>query len=290
MAFERGRFGIEYNADRRGDDSPNLFLRALGVAMVAALVSLAFTIVARVRANRAEEPAAAPPAESAPGAVREPPPPEPPPPGRTAPPPRPSGEGDAMRRAPKLRNLLLRLEEAERRHDVAMAVSTIEMIRSMPGDPAADLSDSLARRLGDLNMRWLFGGGVSPWTADVSVKRGENASRIAHEHGSTLASLQKLNGGGLDRLSVGQKMKVMDHPRFNLVVRRRPRIADLQLNGKFFKRYYLTAPVTGEVGAYETPERLRRLLADKGVSLKPGDRAELEMLVPKGASVTIAEF
>ena len=73
-------------------------------------------------------------------------------------------------------------------------------------------------------------------------------------------------------------------------VRRRTRIADLSLNGKFFKRYYLAAPVAGGEGAYETPDRLRSFLSEKGIALSAPERAELEMLLPAGTSVLISEF
>lgn len=314
MSFARGKFGLEYNTVRRDDDSSGLLPKALVVAFLVALVSLVATVVSRRRAAMAEaealpDPASAPVAET----VSEPPPaiasdatnavpdeasapmqappvvepkpvdPELPPPEKIEP------AGDAKRPA-KVRNLLMRLEEAEKRRDVAMAVSTIEQLRALPGDPAADLDDALARRLGVLNMRWLFGSGKSPWVAEVVIRRGDNASRIAHEHGSTLASLKKLNGGDADKLIAGKTLRVMDHPRFSLVVHRRTRTADLSLNGKFFKRYDLSGEVTGAVGAYEVPERPRQLLKDKGITLKPADRAELETLLPRGASILIAEL
>ena len=101
---------------------------------------------------------------------------------------------------------------------------------------------------------------------------------------------KKLNGGDVDRLIAGKKLRVLDHPRFSLVVHRRTRTADLSLNGKFFKRYYLTGDVKGNVGAYEVPERTRQIWQEKGIPLKPGDRTELEMLLARGVSVIIAEL
>ena len=76
----------------------------------------------------------------------------------------------------------------------------------------------------------------------------------------------------------------------NLVVHRRSRTADLQLNGKFFKRYDLTAPVKGRDGAYEIPSPARQLWAQIGAVFSVKDRNEIEMLMPKGASVLISEF
>ena len=194
------------------------------------------------------------------------------------------------RRPTKVRNLLMRLEEAEKSHDIEMAVTTIESIRSQPGSPAADIDDALARRLGTLNLRRLFEVRSAQWVKAVTVGRGDSASRIAAENGSTLASLARLNGGNVDRIRIGAKLYVMDHPRFNLVLRRRTRIADLSLNGKFFKRYDLPGEVRAKEGAYEVPER-RKLLWDRlGTAFRKEDCAELEMLLPTGAPVLVSEL
>ncbi|MBQ0032891.1 MAG: LysM peptidoglycan-binding domain-containing protein, partial [bacterium] len=194
------------------------------------------------------------------------------------------------RRPTKLRNLLMRLEEAERRGDVEMAVGTIESIRSLPGSPAADLDDALARRLGTLNLRRLFDLRCAQWVKSAEVRRGDSASRIAAENGSTLASLARLNGGDVDRICVGARLYVMDHPRFNLVLHRRTRIADLSLNGKFFKRYDLQDEVKARDGAYEIPERRKGFWEVFGPAFRKSDRFELDMLLPSGASLLVSEL
>jgi len=206
------------------------------------------------------------------------------------PPARRFGDSDMAKRPVKLRNLLMRLEEAEKRRDAEMAVSTIEQIRALPGSPAADLDDSLARRLGTLNVRRLFDLRNAQWVKQVTVKRGDVASRIAYENGSTLASLARLNGGNVDKVVIGRKLYVMDHPRFNLVIHRRTRTADLSLNGKFFKRYDIPGDVSGKEGTYEFPANPKTFWRSLGVEFKMDDRAELELLMPAKASVIIAEL
>ena len=302
MALARGKYGVEYNPRQVDGDSSGLGWIVAVVALVA-LVSLAWTLVGRFRladdrpvdpepvpretaANRSpapERPDASPPPSPATNAVPEPTVLLPPLEGRMT---------SAIEKRPvKLRNLLMRLEEAERRHDVEMAVTTIETIRALPGSPAADLDDSLARRLGTLNLARLFVLKNAQRVKEVTVKRGDSASRIAAESGSTLASLAKLNGGKVDKVVLGRRLFVMNHPRFNLVIRRRPRTADLSLNGKFFKRYDLVGGVAGKEGAYELPQRARNFwLNDLGVQFNASDRAELEMLLPVGASVLVSEM
>lgn len=193
-------------------------------------------------------------------------------------------------RPPKVRNLLMRLDEAERRKDVAMAVTTIEEIRKVPGSPAADLDDELARKLGALNLCWLFDLRNAQWVRQVTVGRGDSASRIASENGSTLSSLRRLNDGDIDRIVVGQKLYVMNHPRFNLVLHRRTRTADLLLNGKFFRRYDLARDVTANAGAYEMPDRRASFWNGIGASFRKEDRTELDMFLPRGTAILVSEM
>ena len=207
------------------------------------------------------------------------------------PPPPPLPPGAERNRPRVAQNLLLKLEKAEAAHDVELAVSTIEQLRALPGEAVADLDNSLARRLGELNIRRLFVGRNRQWVKEVEVRRGDSATRIAFENGSTLASLLKLNSlPSADRLRVGQKLNVMDHPRFTIVVHRVAKYADLTLKGKFFKRYDIIAPVRAEAGNYETPAKLRAFLAEKGIALSPADSAELDMLVPAKSSLLVSDL
>ena len=298
MSLARGKFGIEYNPRQLERKSSGLGWVFLLVALVA-LISFAWTLVKHFRSHGEEA------AQEV--AVHEPPPSsaaEAPPPvngGADVPPPSPVQAKQVFqtfqpmnteldKRPSKLRTLLMRLDEAEKRQAVEMAVNTIETIRSLPGSPAADLDDSLARRLGKLNLRRLFDLHNGQWVKTVVVKRGDSATRIAAENGSTLASFARLNGGNVDRVVLGAKVLVMDHPRFNLVIRRRTRIADLSLNGKFFKRYDLAGTVSAAEGTYEMPDRRRTFWNGVGAAFKPDDRAELDLLVPNGAPVLVSEL
>ena len=285
MSLARGKFGIEYNP-RRMEPEPSGFGWVVVLIALAALGSLSWVIVKRIRSAEpipetleiaaTESVAATEPVPSA--AV-------------TNEKPQSVVRDTAFsRRPPKLRNLLMRLEEAEKRRDIEMAVTTIESIRALPGSPAADIDDALARRLGSLNIRRLFEQRNARWVKTVTVGRGDSALRIAAENGSTLASLERLNGGNVEKIRIGAKLHVMDHPRFNLVLRRRTRIADLSLNGKFFKRYDLQGEIKAREGAYEVPERRKLLWEGLGSVFGKGDRAELEMLLPKGAPVLVSEF
>ena len=289
MAFERGRFGVEYDPRQREREQESSGLGwVFALVAVVAVVSFVWTRFVRPDGEEGDpqvvaqtpEPAVSPPS----------PPPQPQEATTLPQPPPPADTTSIAKRPVKVRNLLMRLDEAERRRDIDMAVSTIEQLRALPGSPAADLDDSLARRLGVLNVKRLFELKNAQWVKTVVVKRGDAASRIAAENGSTLASLARLNGGSVDKIAVGRKLYVMDHPRFNLVIRRRTRTADLSLNGKFFRRYDLDGEVSGNPGAYEMTANPRTVWRALGVSLKPSDRTELETLIPPGAQVIVSEL
>ena len=286
MSLARGKYGVEYNP-RQSERDPSGFGWIAGIVIVVVVAIFAWRVARRIHSASEED--------SPPQAVL--------PPLATAPSP-PSVvalttetfktfsplETTLVRRPSKVRNLLLRLEEAERRRDVEMAVTTIEDLRSLPGTPAADLDDALARRLGALNVRRLYDLKNAQWVKQVVVKRGDSASRIAAENGSSLASFARLNGGRVDKVILGKSLYVMDHPRFSLVVRCRTRIADLSLNGKFFKRYDLSDAPSAKVGAYELPERKRQFWPLVGIAFGAADRAEIEELLPAGTPVLISEM
>lgn len=287
MSLNRGKFGIEWNP-RQDEKKPSGLRWALLAVGLVAVVSFSVTSVRRIRARAAEasqpearatenvrqkeaskaDSPAQPPVHVPPSVLR----------------------AVEEKRPPRVHNLLLRLKEAERLRDVEMAVSTIEQIRALPGSPAADLDDALARRLGTLNIRRLFEKKTPLWVRQVEVRRGDSASRIAAEHGSTFASFAKLNGGAVDTVRIGEKLYVMNHPRFALVIRRRSRTADLMMKDKFFKRYDLVDEPTGSPGSYELTRGTARFLSSLGVKLKPSDLAELELLMPIGSTVLVSEL
>ncbi len=290
MALAVGPYGIEYDPESRNPGSPGL-RRLVAFIFTVAAISLVVTLVRRTWFKSALDPVSDVP----PPVVQEAPQPkvvEPPPAQPEEPPPEPIADPVVTdSRPPRVRNLLMRLDEAEKRRDVAMAVTTIEQICSLPGDPAYDLYDKLYRRAGELNIKWLFEERNAQWVTAVKVKAGDSASRIASRYGSTLASLKRLNPKlDIDRLRIGATVYVMSRPRFNLIVKARPRTADLQLNGRFFKRYDLRDDVTGAVGAYETTVPLRKFLAEKGIWFNLPDRTELETLIPKSSLLVISEL
>ena len=286
MAFEKAKYGLEYNTRSFDGGAPSGTGCLIAAIAVAAAVSLGWAVLSRMKESARVEEAVAEAArqEIAPKAEERPKPALPD--GL-----KPIRDGATDVRPAQVRNLLQRLGEAERRGDIEMAAATIEKLRALPGQGAADLDDQLARRLGAFNLKRLFEARNPQWVADVEVKSGDFAIRIAREHGGTYASLLKLNGGvDMNRLKVGQRLKVMANPRFTLVVRRRSRIADLTLNGKFFSRYDLLADVKAEPGLYSLGAKTRQFFAENGMVFSQDARRELELLLPPGAQVSVTEM
>jgi LysM repeat protein len=281
MSLERSIYGIEYTRRTKDESSSGAGCVVAAVALVA-LVSLAVSLIrsgiSGETSAKAELPPPAPVRKSVASESPAPPPPEP-------------KLKTISNRPPRVRNLLMRLGEAEKRGDCEMAVSTIEQLRALPGDAVADIDDALARRLGVHNIRRLFRDHNRQWVTEVTVKRGDIATFIAREHGSTLASLMNLNSlASADKVFVGQRLKVMNHPRFSLAVHRATKLADLSLNGKFFKRYYLAGPVAAKEGVYSTGAKMRGFFTAHGMVFSPSDRTELETLLPPDTPVLVSEL
>jgi len=277
MSYQRGRFGVEFRPEAPSEETPWLLwaiIIAVFVVLIYGSIAGYRRVVKWIEQRPPEDPASV---TNVSVSVTEP--------DVSAPKIAVTGE-----RPRKVRNLLMKLDKAIADTNYAFQVAIIEELRSLPGSPAADLDDSLARSLGRLNLRILFDAShKNEWVKRVEIKRGNSASRIASEWGTTLKCVEKLNGN-FAKIHVGGFLWVMNHPQFRLSVYRKTRIADLSLNGKFFKRYYLTDDVKGANGSYVFPSNTRVFFAEYGVWFTNKDVAELEMLLPKGANMTIADF
>lgn len=294
MGYTRGKFGLEYDSSRMEPETP--WLRwAITLVVVLAVGSLAVRAVVKLfRAPESDFLLSAEAGAQLSDADNDVRASEPSTDARSAAEKDPRGEEapikvEAATRRPEVKVLLAKMDTARRKQAIEMEVAAIERLRALPGNPAADLDDVLAQRLGELNLKWLFKRHSAQWTKVVEVRRGDSASRIARTYGATLASMEKLNGD-VSKIRIGQKLCVMDHPHFSLTVYRVTRIADLFLNGKFFKRYRLAGAVGEKPGAYATSDRLRNFFAEKGIQFSSEDRAELEIMLPAGTPVVISEF
>ena len=300
MSYSRGRFGVEYNATRRDRGEVHLLRWTLiGVTAIA--------IVSFVSARGCSKNVKLPDFMPTPATPQEPVPAVPPPHAQNVadtpklPPQKPVRMSEAARlverwivassERPALeRTLLEKLLAAERSANPTLALDTIERLRSRPA--MADLDEPLARRLGTLNLQLLFSGRPTPWTATVVTRRGDTPYRIAREHGTTVAAILKLNDLRPDvRLSAGTTLRTLEFPRAALVVHRRTKIADLMLNGKFFKRYYASTGPDTKTGSFQVTREVGPRIRFKELSVifAPDDLEEIAMLLPPGASMVVTD-
>ncbi len=201
---------------------------------------------------------------------------------------------EKIRQRPATERVLLeKLAAAERQGDMVVAVDTIERLCNRPA--VADLHPQLRERLGMLNMKLLFSGRSSPWTARVTVKRGDSRDRIARDHRTTGTALERLNPNtNWTRIRPGDVVQVLEYPRGVLVIHKALGFADLSLKGKFFRRYYFKNGTKATVGVYpvsrEQGKGVRAHLKTLGIVFALEDRADLEMfLAPESSSITVSE-
>ncbi|MBR0068570.1 MAG: LysM peptidoglycan-binding domain-containing protein [Kiritimatiellae bacterium] len=320
MSYARGKFGIEYTPRSRDDKSHGLrwLLLLLGILLVVSfVVARLFTRQPPTRIEPeprppapateptdgtdrpATTPTATPPAPAprAPVAPSQPKPVKPvhPPPA----PPDPQASRDAVKlldtasqRPAAERVLLEKLAAAERQGEIVVAIDTIKRLCNRPA--VADLHPQLWERLGQLNLQLLFSERSSPWTARVTVKRGDSRDRIARDNRTTGAALERLNPNvNWSRIRPGNVVRVLQYPRAVLVIHKRLGFADLSLKGTFFHRYSFTGGAHAAAGVYpvtrEPGKSARALLRSLGVTFSPENRADLEMFLAPESSINVSD-
>lgn len=310
MSYAKGRFGIEYTPRRRPDNKSGglrwllvvIGLLLIGSFIVARLLLRQKPARIEVEDRTAPEPtivsippAPVPPAASAPAprTVATPPPR----------PPQPAPDPQATRDAVKLldtvhqrpaaeRVLLEKLAAAERQGEIVVAIDTIKRLCDRPA--VADLHPRLWERLGQLNMQLLLSDRSSPWTARVTVKRGDSRDRLARDNHTTSAALDRLNPKtNWKSIRPGDVIRVLQNPRAVLVIHKGLGFADLSLKGAFFHRYSFSGGAHATAGVYpvsrEPGKTAHAYLRDLGVSFSPQDRSDLEMFLAPESSITVSD-
>ena len=311
MGYERGKFGVEFNEVRHDQSESHLLRWTLLGATVLAIVSF---VSARGCAQRVRMPDFTPPTadpvQPVPPQKQNPPPPAPVAtntPGVQAKPVQKNGTPKASvpsaaaqmverwlatsaGRPVRERTLLEKLLAAERVGNAVLALDTIERLRQRPA--MADLDEPLARRLGALNLQLLLSDRPTPWTTTVVSRRSDTPFRIAREHGTTVAAIQRLNGLAQNaKLEQGTRLRVLEFPRAAIVIHRQTKQADLTINGKFFKRYYASTGAATKIVSVQVTREAgpRTRFGELGIVFAPGDLDELAMFLPPGASIAVTD-
>ena len=305
MSFARGKYGVEYTrrpADERSGGR-RLVLASLGILLVVSF-TLARLFARKQPARIDAEPSAngtdaavAAPAGAVASSPRTLTSTAPPRTVQAPPDPQATREAaklrDAAQRRPAAERLLLaKLATAESQGNVVAAIDTL---KRLCGDPAAaGHYPHLWKRLGQLNMQLLLSERSSPWTARVSVKKGDSRDLLARNNHTTGAALDRLNPNtNWARIRPGDVVRVLQYPKAVLVVHKGFGFADLSLKGGFFNRYPFSGNVRAPAGSYpvarEHGKTAHAILRDLGAEFSPADRADLEMFLAPESTVNVSD-
>jgi hypothetical protein len=110
-----------------------------------------------------------------------------------------------------------------------------------------------------------------------------------------VAAICQLNNLSVkDELKVGRKLRVREFQRAAFVVHMQTRHADLMLNGKLFKRYYVSVGKKTVPGAYPITSRSsegpRSRFKALDILVAPVDMKELDMFLAPGSTLTVSGF
>lgn len=313
MSFARGKYGVEYT--RRPSDEKSGGLRWLLILVgVFLVVCFILTRLLSTKKNARIDTETQTPIEPTrgkirPAAVSAPRVPTPAPrvtPSSPKPKPLPVNSASAPKttrdmawlleklnqRPASERVLLEKLAAAERQGEVVVAIDTIKRLCDRPA--VADLHPRLFTRLGQLNMQLLFSERSSPWTARVTVKKGDSRDRLARNSHTTGAVLDRLNPDtNWARIRPDDVVRVLQFVKAELVVHKEGSFADLLFKGSFFRRFAFSGSVHVPAGAYpvtrEPGKTAHAILRDLGAGFSPEDRADLEMFLAPESTITVSD-
>ena len=201
---------------------------------------------------------------------------------------------ESSNRSREERVLLERLYQAELAGNMRLAIDSIEQLLKRP--TMSDVGDALSRRLGALNVAYVLSGQPTLWTAEIDLRQNDTPFLVARRHRTTVEAVRRLNNLRETHAfpAAMKKVRVLNFPNASLVVHKRTRVADLTLNGKFFKRYYVSVsadvaaanyPITAK--ASEGPQSRFKAL---GIRMSPDDESELRMFLAPGAQLVVSDL
>ncbi|MFH1398240.1 MAG: L,D-transpeptidase family protein [Candidatus Omnitrophota bacterium] len=95
------------------------------------------------------------------------------------------------------------------------------------------------KKVEELNIKLLFSPVITPKSISYEIKAGDNLTRIAKEHNTTVELLKKSNGLSDDRIIPGRKIKVWTAP-FSIVVDKSQNTLILKTGEEIFKTYIVS--------------------------------------------------
>lgn len=108
----------------------------------------------------------------------------------------------------------------------------------------------LEERLGFVNIELIFTPRQMKGKVDHAILSGESVKLIANKFGTTVDLIVKANSiANPNRVQVGDRLRILDHPKFEIHVSKKANDLMVTLDGQFFKRYKVG---TGKYGKTPT--------------------------------------
>ena len=206
----------------------------------------------------------------------------------------PAGPGNSLPRLPaalhdEVRRLIDGAEIAFRAEDLPSARRRyLEILDRRDLGAAAAWVE---QRLGEIGMLLVLTPRPMPEKTEHVVQRGESVERIARQYGMTRELLMKSNDiRRPEKIQAGQRLLVLDKPRFTVAVSRGAGELRLFLNGKLLKRYATDTGQRSEtpLGTCAIRSRQERPVAGC-IRMRNADADEICLIVPEGTPVRVVE-
>lgn len=111
-------------------------------------------------------------------------------------------------------------------------------LATLEGETDASNAAEIEKFLGDIDINLIFTPSEMPGKIDHSIASGESLRSIANKYGTTIDLLVKGNNvANPNRIQIGDRLRVLDNQKFEIVVSKGNNTLLVKLNGKFFKRY-----------------------------------------------------
>lgn len=111
---------------------------------------------------------------------------------------------------------------------------------------AASVQALVEERLAEVNLQLVLTPRAMPEKEEYSIRSGDSLKVLARRYGITQELIQRSNNiGNPDRIQIGDRLRLLNKPAFELAIRKQANDLLLTMGGSFFKRYRVG---TGQYG------------------------------------------
>lgn len=127
-------------------------------------------------------------------------------------------------------------QAAEQRDDLGAARAAYE--EALASGKCGESTALVESRLGDVLVKLVMSQREMPEKVDHAIVRGDLIDKLARKYGTTAALISAANGiSNPNNIKIGDRLRILDHPKFAIAVSKSQNWLLVTMNGKFFKRY-----------------------------------------------------